>query len=348
MAYIITYRIFLSVIYMKKRKCPLCGSEAELTFARYPGYQKELFYDIYECPLCKSSFIQPMAVDERIYRLIYKNVAVIPGYSRYYRYFIEIPAESSPLDYLCRQEESYWAVATYLRRKRISRRDMHILEIGCGMGYFTYALRRDGFVATGIDINQEAVESARNRFGDFYQCADLDTHAKSCGCKYDTLIMNQLIEHVPDVKALLATALGLLKDEGELVLTTPNKSLFKGKVWETDLPPVHLWWFGEESFAYLAAENNLDLEFIDFAEFYQKNYGYLSIRGIHDLEKYQVFDSDGNLLIKVKSYGNVSFRKFIERLRLNPFYQILRDRLKGRQRLKGSQGPVCCAILKRH
>ena len=42
------------------------------------------------------------------------------------------------------------------------------MEVGCGLGYLTYALDKSQFNVTGIDISNKAIELAIKRFGNLY------------------------------------------------------------------------------------------------------------------------------------------------------------------------------------
>jgi len=50
-----------------------------------------------------------------------------------------------------------------LRSEFKDRDQVRVLEIGCGFGYMTEALRLDGFSSVGVDISSEAVKQARSR-----------------------------------------------------------------------------------------------------------------------------------------------------------------------------------------
>jgi hypothetical protein len=49
------------------------------------------------------------------------------------------------------------------------------------------------------------------------------------------------------------------------VLSTPDRDTYpEGTVWETEAPPVHLWWFSHRSIERLCAGLPVSLEFTDF------------------------------------------------------------------------------------
>ena len=53
-----------------------------------------------------------------------------------------------------------------------------------------------------------------------------------------------------------------------MVFTTPNRTgSATHALWDTDSPPVHLWWFSERSAEHIAARAGTSLQLIDFTEF---------------------------------------------------------------------------------
>jgi 2-polyprenyl-3-methyl-5-hydroxy-6-metoxy-1,4-benzoquinol methylase len=322
---------------MQKTPCPLCGSESSFTHSTCPGYQEGQSYDICECPACDTSFSLPLKVDEQIYELIYNNIESVPGYSRYLTYARQILKESAPLDYLMRQEESYWAVGNYLRVNRSQVQGTRILEVGCGMGYFTYALFRDGFDVRGVDISQQAVQKASKQYGDLFECTDLKEYVKKNEKRFDVAIVNQLIEHIPDIRSFIRNILDVLTPHGEIIITTPNKSAYPDDLWETELPPVHLWWLSEKSLEIIAREHGLSLTFADFTEFYKYNYCQKT-----SLSKCPVFDDQGNFVFPVNAWKTRS-KNLLKSLLTEKGYGLLR----GNKRIFGRKGPVIAAILKK-
>lgn len=248
--------------------CLLCDhTEAALKHSAQIGYQANEHFAIYHCPACVTAFALPMQVNENIYNLIYKHSQIIPGYERYQRYAKAVLATDNPLDYLAKSEDVYWAIKKYLISLKKS--NPKILEVGCGLGYLTYALHKAGYDVTGIDISKVAINQAKERYEDNYICKDVGEHAQEAGAIYDVIIFTEVIEHIPNVKSFIASLISLLKPKGELVLTTPNRSCFANEIlWETEPPPVHLWWFSENSIQHLAKFFGYQASFIDYSEYY--------------------------------------------------------------------------------
>lgn len=246
--------------------CQICGNTAQCKFRNHQGYQKSLQFDIYHCDRCFTAFASPLKVDESIYDLIYDQVEQVPGYERYLRYSSEIQQEPDPLSYLAK-EDIYWSVSQYLQKRKNSH-SLKICEVGCGFGYLTYALDRAGYNVVGIDISQVAVEKARQNYGDLFIHTDIKDYANTHTGKFDVVIATEVIEHISEVKEFLKEARNLLAPGGDLIITTPNRTPYPSDIlWETEPPPVHLWWFSEKSMTYLAQALGFNLALMDFTDY---------------------------------------------------------------------------------
>jgi 2-polyprenyl-3-methyl-5-hydroxy-6-metoxy-1,4-benzoquinol methylase len=244
-------------------KCPICSASGELLRAGYPGYRAPDAYDIYACHGCDLQFASPFAAGGDIYDAIYRDPGSVPGYSRYAAYARAIENSSAPLDALADAEAMYWFV-----REALKSRDAgaHILEVGSGYGYLTYALRRAGYSARGVDISENAVAAARKRFGDFYQPADVMALARQAPASVDVVVMTEVLEHLDRPLEVLGAIGALLKPGGAALVTTPNKGIFaEDALWRTDNPPVHIAWYSKTSLRELARRCGLSVRFQDFA-----------------------------------------------------------------------------------
>lgn len=256
------------------KKCPLCGAEATLVYEQMKGYIEGVFYDIYECSFCEATSVDPLKSDEKIYEYIYNQANNVPGYERYYRYAQLVEKVRDPLSLLSNSESVYWSVREVLTKDFPQKENVSVLEIGSGLGYLTYSLNKSGYKTTGLDISKDAVAQANKRYGNYYEAGDLFVWSKSKRSKYDCVIMTEIIEHLEDPKSFVKVALSLLKSGGKLIVTTPNKTTApKPVIWQSDIPPVHLWFFSEESMKYIARDVGRKCDFVDFTEYTKKFYG---------------------------------------------------------------------------
>jgi 2-polyprenyl-6-hydroxyphenyl methylase/3-demethylubiquinone-9 3-methyltransferase len=106
---------------------------------------------------------------------------------------------------------------------------LKVLDIGCGGGLVCEPLARLGAEVTGIDPGEESIEAAR-------------AHAAAAGLEiryeaeeagelaarndtYDAVLLLEVVEHVPDVPAFLATVAPLVRPGGLMILSTLNRTL---------------------------------------------------------------------------------------------------------------------------
>ena len=252
----------------KDDDCRICGRPTELLSSSQPGYREGARYDIRRCSHCQLHVASPLRSDPAIYDAIYRQRDSVPGYSRYAMFAKAVLEVSDPLRYLADSEDCYWAVAQTLLPRRGMPAKPTVLELGSGLGYLTYALRKAGYLATGLDLSDVAVRTATGVYGPYYRCGDAERLAQDASERFDFVVMTEVIEHVEDPRRLVRAALGLLKPSGRLLLTTPNKTLVHpDTLWETDPPPVHLWWFSETSLRVLAQLEKATLEFVDFSAY---------------------------------------------------------------------------------
>lgn len=328
-------------------KCPICSSASIKIYINFPGYQKPYQYDIYECLKCDLSFVENRDNSSSdLYNHIYSKYKEIPGYSRYWHYYERIRTIKNPIKYLAKQEETYWGIQRALK-SLIKQEDSHILEIGSGLGYLTFALNKSGYKVTGLDISQKAVSKAKEIFGDLYLCENVINHSKKFEGNYSIIILTEVIEHVADPVSFLSSLKRLLNDEGIIIMTTPNKSIFpKESIWNTDQPPVHFYWFSEKSIIELGKRLKLDTQFVNFKKYYRRNPKYFHVSS--DISP-SILNSDGsiNKHYAIKSKNNSIKKTILKRL---PLLHYLFARLKYKKDIVfcGSQGTTICTIFKKN
>lgn len=254
-------------------QCSLCSNRASLLYSKHPGFlEGGAEYDIYSCAICDSSFAVPLELDPAIYELIYQRSRDIPGYDRYAKYAEEARSSENPRAFLSNAEDMYYSVFAMLDELKLSP-ESRIVEIGSGYGYLTYALAHEGYSARGIEISSRAVSEARARYGDLYECSDALAFAETHKESVDVVVLTEVIEHIPDPLSLIRAIRQLLAPGGYLLLTTPNRTFFPPEsVWDTDLPPVHLWWFSETSMRFIADRAGFVVQFFDFADLNRRKF----------------------------------------------------------------------------
>ena len=108
-------------------------------------------------------------------------------------------------------------------------KDLRILDIGCGAGILSEPLARLGADMIGIDPAAENIEVARLHAAESgvavdYRATTAETLAEA-GERFDVVLAMEVVEHVVDVPAFVATCASMVKPGGLLVMATLNRTL---------------------------------------------------------------------------------------------------------------------------
>ncbi|HXD45541.1 MAG TPA: bifunctional 2-polyprenyl-6-hydroxyphenol methylase/3-demethylubiquinol 3-O-methyltransferase UbiG [Pseudolabrys sp.] len=106
---------------------------------------------------------------------------------------------------------------------------LRMLDIGCGGGLLSEPLARLGAEMTGIDPAAENIEIARAHAAETGVTADYRaTTAEAlaeAGERFDLVLAMEVVEHVVDVPAFVATCAAMVKPGGLLMMATLNRTL---------------------------------------------------------------------------------------------------------------------------
>jgi 2-polyprenyl-3-methyl-5-hydroxy-6-metoxy-1,4-benzoquinol methylase len=137
-----------------------------------------------------------------------------------------------------------------------------LLDVGTASGFLLEVARDRGYQPYGVELSQYAGELARAKFGaDRIHIGTLETAPFPPG-SFDAVTMCDLIEHVMDPVATLATAARLLRPGGIVLVMTPDTgSLTRrlmGAKW-THYKLEHLSYFDRASMAACAKSAGLEV-----------------------------------------------------------------------------------------
>lgn len=104
-----------------------------------------------------------------------------------------------------------------------------VLDIASGEGYGTYVLSRHASHVTGVDVSQEAVSAASEKYSS-PKLNFLQGNASSiplADASVDVVVSFETLEHLLEQKAMLSEIKRVLRTGGLLIMSTPNTRRFK-------------------------------------------------------------------------------------------------------------------------
>lgn len=104
-----------------------------------------------------------------------------------------------------------------------------LLDIGCGGGILSEAMAQRGASVTGIDMGAAPLAVARlhlleSRLDIHYEQASAEDYAERHAGSFDIVTCLEMLEHVPDPTAIIASCRRLLKPGGHLFVSTINRN----------------------------------------------------------------------------------------------------------------------------
>lgn len=195
------------------------------------------------------------AFDENVYKDFYQND------------LIENPIPENDVIYADKLYPRFF----WLFNKFREHKPKTLIDLGCADGAVPLTAAREGIKSVGINLYKPSVDLANKRaqhhgldatfiHGDIFDQKG----------KYDSVVMMEVLEHVPDPRRALELISELLEHDGRAYLSTPrtdhlgvelHKKEIGKKSWNDGKPSGHLRLFTEEEFKALLEER---FEIVDF------------------------------------------------------------------------------------
>jgi SAM-dependent methyltransferase len=201
------------------RACAVCGGrQAEIlrrqSFALPEDHPLPAVYDVVccqGCGFCYADTPAPQAAYDRYYE----------GFSKYADQRTSTGGGGTPED-----ARRLSAAAALLAAECPDPAGTSVLDIGCSNGGLLQELQARGFrQLTGVDPSSACVANTARRPGIRALAGTLTALPAELG-RYDLVILSHVLEHVADLRGLLAPLAGLLNSGGRLYVEVPDATRY--------------------------------------------------------------------------------------------------------------------------
>lgn len=233
--------------------CPLCtNEEIRLQFSCNDHFVSGRRFEIFKCYYCGFIFTQD-SPDETVIAQFYESDEYISHSDTAKGFSNKIYRIARSL--MLKRKKNLINRTTGLRKGII-------LDIGSGTGYFAGTMKKSGWIAKGIEINEKARTISISHFGlEVYSPDQISAFDKD---SFDCITLWHVLEHFHDPFSYISEIRRLLKPGAVCIIALPNSGSFDarhyGQLWAAWDVPRHLWHFNPVTFRQFSEKSGLILE----------------------------------------------------------------------------------------
>ncbi len=200
----------LPVITVEYRNCPYCGCNKSRT--KY----LEQDFAIVKCKNCSMVYLANPPDTKALYESYYEEIVY------------------NSVDYHRDSGDEQLTTLFAINKQRLEfirkeKKQGHLLDIGCGLGFFLKTAHDAGYSTIGIDASVKAAKYAKNEFGINAGNETLDEMVKKGG-KFDIITLWHVLEHFLNPLDELIKIRKLLISGGICFIEVPNLDSLKSKL----------------------------------------------------------------------------------------------------------------------
>lgn len=231
--------------------CALCGRQDRSVMHEKPPYQ------IVRCAGCRLVYTVPRLAPEAL-RAMYQRDYWKSDAAKDFGY----------TDYVA--DEALYVRTFRMRADLVAKHrapPARLLDVGCAAGFALTALAERGYAVHGVELSAEMAALAAKRLGapERIHCGTIEEVATRnlFGGRFDVITMFDVVEHIEDPVAFLATARQLLAPGGVIIFETQNVASpfarLMGLRWQHYKFQEHLWHFDPQTMRLLLEKAGLEL-----------------------------------------------------------------------------------------
>ena len=185
-----------------------------------------------------------------------------------------------------------------------------VLDLACGEGYGSYLLAKTAQSVLGIDIDENSIKHARNKYikqNLEFKVGSITEVPIGGESLFDVAVCFEALEHIEDHEKLLSEVKRLLTPDGVFIVSTPNKTVYTDEPQFNNPFHVHELYFDE---------------FRELFEKYFKNVKFLGQRIWCDSNIWPVFSTGESKFVEYVIDRNPKEFVFVEKDKRIPLYFI--------------------------
>ncbi len=108
-------------------------------------------------------------------------------------------------------------------------KDKVIADIACGEGYGSFLLSSSAQSVIGVDVDKDTITSAKKKYSNTSNLKYLQSNALDLNIddnSFDVVVSFETLEHLTEQEELLGEFSRVLKPEGILIISTPDKEVY--------------------------------------------------------------------------------------------------------------------------
>ncbi len=128
-----------------------------------------------------------------------------------------------------------------------------LLDFGCGHGRLLQGARKHGWQVFGIEVNKEALDYVHTELG--IPVSPSLQRPSFLNRSFDVVVLEEVLEHLLDPVTVLGEIYRVLRDDGIVLITTPDigsiKARLLGSHWNMVHMTTHYYLYSKDSLSYL-------------------------------------------------------------------------------------------------
>jgi len=255
---------------MKEINCNLCGqNDTKLLFKskdRRVNIKGKTIFSVVQCKNCGLVYVNPQPTYQELKPFYGEN---------YFRFSHQCKRRRKIYYFLKRVKNNFFDKIFYSQNPKFYKwkvlnnsKNGKFLDIGCATGLQDIKFMQDfpNWEFYGVEPDAVAFQEASKIKGFNIKKGFLED-ANYSDNFFDIILMNQVLEHVPDPKKTLLECSRILKNDGKLIVAVPNYGSLSlkifGKYWYHLDIPRHLFHFTPQTIGALLKEVNLKIDILE-------------------------------------------------------------------------------------